>query len=174
MSPRFIKTTSKTRKLILKILSNFFKNKTKGVPEILSNYFNTQTQGVKWNSFKILQKPDRGNGDSFKLYTSKIRQAILKILLNFKNHTRDPGIVSNYFKNKIKENLKILSNWFKNKTKGVPETLSNSVKNQIPLVPRFFQSTSKTKQGVPKILSNYLKTWQGIPRLFQTTSRNKA
>ena len=38
--------TSTTRQEVFEILSNYFKNRTQGVPEILSNYFKNKTQGV--------------------------------------------------------------------------------------------------------------------------------
>ena len=62
-SPRFFQIASKTKHkwCVPKILSNYFKNKTQGVPEILLNYVlqKQNTRGPR-GSFKLLQKQDKG------------------------------------------------------------------------------------------------------------------
>ena len=56
-SPRFFKLcTFKTRKGISKILSNYFKNRTKAVPEIFSNYFIFENRMSPQDFFKLLQE----------------------------------------------------------------------------------------------------------------------
>ena len=46
--------------------------------------------------------------------------------------------------------------YFKNQVQGVPEILSNPFKPKTKGIPRLFLTTSKTKQGISKILSNYI------------------
>ena len=180
------------------ILPNYLKNKTRnlwdlwnytlktkhGVPDFLSNYFKNKTRNLR----------DPTN--------------------HFKNKTRDPWDISNCFKNKTCDPL----NCVKKKTKGVPEILQITSKIRYKRFPRFSQTTSRTKQkgsrdsaklpqkqdkesprdlwnytsktrhGVPDILSNYFKNktrnlrdptyyikkkTKGIPEILQITSKTR-
>ena len=144
------------------ILSNYFKNKSQGVPEILPN--------------DILQKQDTRSPRFFK-NTSRARQGIPKILSNYfkapTSKTRYKGS-PRFFQTTYllqKDNTRFLrffqTTHFKNKARGSrgclkllhnktrdPEDSLNYFKNKTKQKrhPRFFQTISKTKhKGSPRI-----------------------
>ena len=111
-----------------RFLQALLKNETKRVGEIILNYFKTRPTWGPRNPFKLFQKPDtRDPRDYFKLLQ--------------KSHTRSPRDVFKLLQKKPKWSLRFLSNYFKSKTHSG--------------FPRFFQTTAKSRQGVPEILSNF-------------------
>ena len=75
--------TSKTRQKFPEIISNYFKNKTQVMPEILSNYvLQIQRKGCR-DSFKLLQKLDKGSPRFLRTTLKNEKQGVPGILLNY-------------------------------------------------------------------------------------------
>ena len=123
------------------ILSNHFKNKTKGVPEIF---------GAPRDSFKLLQGTRRILSDYFKNKTKEVVESL-----------------SNYFKNQILESPEILSNPFKHQMQGILEILSNCSKSKHNGLRDSFkplQKPNKRDPGDSLRFSKFFGTNSGLPK----------
>ena len=121
--PRFFQNTSKTRQ---KGFPRFFQSTSKTKHKGSLRFFKiTSKTGQEFHkvSFTLLQKPDTRN-------------------------SRD-GSFETYIKNKPKEVPEILSNYFKNWIRDLQDSFQTTSKTRQKRCPRFFQSTSKTKQKGP-------------------------
>ena len=90
-SPRFFQTTSKTKQWIPEIISNYFKNKTRGPLDVFKLCTSKTRDKGSLRFFQTTSKTKPNESTTFFQITSKTK------------HKKVPEILSNSFKNKIQK-----------------------------------------------------------------------